>query len=62
MHKNQNKLHGEKLQAGMVSFAVCNADPLFLTVALQELSNGFVSPWSPYLILYLVLKKKNLCK
>lgn len=28
------------------------------TVALQELSNGFVSPWSLYVILYLVFKKK----
>lgn len=60
MQRNQNKLHGEKLQAGRVSFGVCNVDALFLTVALKELSNCFVSPWSPYLILYLVLKKTSM--
>lgn len=44
---NQNQLHREELQAGKVSFSVCNVDHLFLTVALKDLC----SPWSPYLIL-----------
>lgn len=52
MHKKQNQLHREKLQAGRVLFSICNVDPLFLTVALKDLWNGFVSPWNPYLILY----------